>query len=87
MVVLDGSPTFYFYLHLYVIHDLRVLIPFTLFEVEFLAIVNVAPSHIRYNVSSVIRAFKVIWRRLEVFHYIRWYFLYMVPKSSLRVVG
>lgn len=40
----------YFNLHLWVIYDLEVLIPFMLFEAEFLAIVNVFPSHITTNI-------------------------------------
>lgn len=40
----------YFYFHLPVIYYLRVLIPFTLFEVKFLATKNVDVSYITPNV-------------------------------------
>lgn len=50
IIVVNGSSTPYFYMHLYVIHDLRVLIPFTPFEAKFLAIANVSPSQVMPNV-------------------------------------
>lgn len=40
----------YFYLHLLVIHELWVLIPFTSFDGDFLVIINVVPSQITLNV-------------------------------------
>lgn len=50
MVVQDSSHTPYFYLHLYVIHDLGVLIPFMPFEVDFLETVKIFPSQVTLNV-------------------------------------
>lgn len=40
MVVLDGSPTSCFYLHLPFIHDLKVLVLFMSFEFKFLVTAN-----------------------------------------------
>lgn len=44
MKTVGKSSTPYFYFHLHAIHDLGVLVPFTLFEVDFFKTVNVAPS-------------------------------------------
>lgn len=64
--VLDGSHTTYFYLHLPVIHDLGVLIPFTLFKAEFLEISNVSTYQVTSNIKGFVRVLKIICRRLEV---------------------
>lgn len=62
-----GDPSSpYFYLHLPVIHELEVLVPFTLFEVDFLIPVNVAPSHITPNVWSILTDFHIICYSLGV---------------------
>lgn len=71
MVVLNDSPTPYFYLHLPIIHDLGVLMPFMSCETEFLASTNVAPSHVMFNVQGIVKAFKIIHWRLGVFLTIR----------------
>lgn len=50
---MDTSSDFcslYFYLHLPVMYDLGVLVPFTYFEIEFLTTVNVALSQVTPNV-------------------------------------
>lgn len=44
MATLCGSYTFYFYLHIPFIHELGVLIPFMLFEVNFLVTANFSPT-------------------------------------------
>lgn len=46
----DGPSSSYFYLNLPVIHKMRVLTPFTIFEIDFLTTVNVAPSQITPNI-------------------------------------
>lgn len=56
MATTCGSSTPYFYLHLPVIYELGILIPFTPFEVDFLVTINVTPSHITSNVWSFLRA-------------------------------
>lgn len=48
-VVVDDLILPYFYFHLPVIYDLEVLIPFTLFMVEFLVTANVALYEITPN--------------------------------------
>lgn len=67
MVSLISSLIPYFYLHIHVIHSLRVLIPFMSFEVEFIAIMNVSPYQVTPNVWSVIMAFEITCQRLGVF--------------------
>lgn len=44
------------YLHLIVIYDLGVLIPFTYFETKFFTIINEAPYQITPNVWGILRA-------------------------------
>lgn len=44
MTTTDGSSAPCFYFYLLVIHELGVLIPFTSFEEDFLATINVPPS-------------------------------------------
>lgn len=86
MPALGGSPTPY-YLHLHVLRDLRVLIPFTLFKSEFQAIENFDPSQVMPNVWGVIRAFEIICRRLKFFLALGYSYLSMVPKPITKVVG
>ncbi|KAI5441883.1 hypothetical protein KIW84_011080 [Lathyrus oleraceus] len=74
MVVRDDSLIPYFYLHLPVIYYLGVLIPFRIFEDELLTTTNVAPSEITSNVWSIIRAFKIQCRMLDVFPTVRLFF-------------
>lgn len=68
MAAFNDSLTPYLYLHLNVIHNLGFLIPFTLFEVEFLATTNVSPSLVTPNATGMIRAFKIICWRSKVFY-------------------
>lgn len=42
--------------------------PSTPFEVEFLVTANVAPSQVMPYVRGIVKAFKIIFWRLEVFH-------------------
>lgn len=49
MVVLDDSPSPYVYLYLLVIHDMRVILPFSYFKAEVLDVLNAAPSEIILN--------------------------------------
>lgn len=60
------SPTLYFYLHLPVIRELWVFIPFTPFETGFLANANVAPSQTTPNIWSIIVAFEIVCQCLGV---------------------
>lgn len=50
MATLGGSLTPYLYLHVLVIYDLGVFIPFTLFKVQFLETVEVSHSQITPNI-------------------------------------
>lgn len=59
----------YFYLHLPIIYDLGVLVPFSSFETKFLITANVAPSQITLNVWSILRVFQII--------YCNWGFLHL----------
>lgn len=60
METMGGSSTSYFYLHLPVIHELGVMIPFTPFKSYFLTNANDTLSQITSNIWSIIRAFKII---------------------------
>lgn len=60
MATLDDSTNYYFHLYLFVIHDLRVLIPFTLFKKEVLANTSIYSSYIKPNCWSLTKAFKII---------------------------
>lgn len=40
----------YFYIHLSIIYELRILIPFTSFKTEFLTAANIALSQVTSNV-------------------------------------
>ncbi|KAI5442031.1 hypothetical protein KIW84_011192 [Lathyrus oleraceus] len=51
-VTMSGSFDPYFYLHLPIIHELGLLIPFTPFESDFLTTINVVPSQVMPNVEA-----------------------------------
>lgn len=69
-----GDPsTPYFYLHLPVINELRVLVPFTTFKVGFLATINVAPSQITTNIWSMLRDFEIVCCSMGVSPVVRVY--------------
>lgn len=87
MVVADDSLIRYFYFHFPVICDLGVLINFTLFEVEFLTIVNVAPSEIMPNVWGIIRAFEMLCLLLVVPPTIRVSFSFYSVRPTPQMVG
>lgn len=57
MNTISETYVLYFYFYLHVILELGVLIPFTLFEVEFLLVVKAAPSQITQNIWSMLRDF------------------------------
>lgn len=40
----EDTSALYFYLHLLIVYDLGVMVPFTSLKIEFLIVVNVAPS-------------------------------------------
>lgn len=65
-VAFDNSPNLYCYLHLFVVCDLGVLVPFSSFEAEVLKAINVAPSEISPNGWRSIMKFGIICRWLEV---------------------
>lgn len=50
----------YFYVHLSIIHELCVFIPFTSFEMDFLTTINFAHSHIIPNVWGILKAFQIV---------------------------
>lgn len=50
----EDLSSLYFYLHLPIVYDLRVLIPFTSFEIEFVTDVNMATSQITPNVWGIL---------------------------------
>lgn len=75
MATAGGLSTPYFYLRLLVIFELRVMIPFTPFEMDFLATINVAPSKITPNMWTILRDFKIMHCYLGVSHTF-WVFLY-----------
>lgn len=50
MNTISETYVLYFYFYLHIILELGVLIPFTLFEVEFLLVFKAAPSQITQNV-------------------------------------
>lgn len=81
---LDGLHNPYFYLHLPIINDLGVLIPFMLFKAEFLAITSIPRSQITHNVWSVIREFKIISQQLEVFPTAKVFFSFYGTKISTK---
>ncbi|CAI8584292.1 unnamed protein product [Vicia faba] len=56
----DDPSALYFYMHLPIIYDLGVMVPFTFFEIEFLTGINVTPSQITPNVWGILRAFQMI---------------------------
>ncbi|KAI5383945.1 hypothetical protein KIW84_071070 [Lathyrus oleraceus] len=60
MNTFGDSSDIYFYLHLPVIYDLGVLVPFTFFEIELLTIVNVAPFQVTPNVLGILRVFQIV---------------------------
>lgn len=49
MVVSDDSPSPYVYLYLFVVHDMRVLLPLSHFKEKVLDVLNVTPSEIILN--------------------------------------
>lgn len=88
ITALDDFRNPYFYIHLHVINDLRVLISFTLFEVQVLAEVNIAPSQILANGWSLIMMCEIMCQRPEVWPTIwMFFFLFMLSKLELKVVG
>lgn len=84
MHVLDELPNSYFYTFLPVIHDLGVLILFTLFGVEVLATVNVALSQISPNECNLTREFKIICRWMEFIPIIWMLFYFYDTKTSTK---
>lgn len=57
MAIVGGLSSPYFYFYLLFIHELEGFIPFTSFEEDFFAIINITPSQIMPNVWSIIRVF------------------------------
>lgn len=60
----DDLSALYFYLHFPIIYDLGVLVPLTSFKMEFLIVINVAPSQITPNVWGIVRAFHIVCHHL-----------------------
>lgn len=85
MATLDGSFFPYFYLHLLLIHELGVLIPFTPFEADFLATAN-ALSQVMANVWSITMAFEIPYCHLGVLPIIGT-FLYFYSVNILSIIG
>lgn len=56
----------YFYFHLLVIHEFRVLIPLTHFKSNFKVTANVFPSQITPNVWIIFWAFEIIYCDLGI---------------------
>lgn len=54
----DDLSALYFYLHLPVIYDLGVVVPFTSFETGFLFAINVGPSQVIPNVWGILGPFR-----------------------------
>lgn len=83
----DDLFALYFYLHLPVIYELGVLVPFTSFETKFLTVVNVAPSQVTPNVWGILRAFQIVYRHLGVSPYVRVLLYFFRTKFLLAVAG
>lgn len=62
----DNTYARYFYLHLPIIHELKVLVPFNYFEIELFATSNVSLSHITPKVWSMLRVFQIVCCSLGV---------------------
>ncbi|KAI5392291.1 hypothetical protein KIW84_076902 [Lathyrus oleraceus] len=83
----SGDPSLlYFYLHLLVIYELWVLVPFSYFETKFLNTINVPPLHFTPNAWGILRGFQIICCNLGVSPSVRvllyFYMTKFLPSSS-----
>lgn len=83
----SGDPSsLYFYLHLSVIYDLGVIVPFSSLETRFLTTINVAPPQVTPNVWIILRALQIICCNFNVSPSIR-VLLYFYRTKFLPISG
>ncbi|CAI8613332.1 unnamed protein product [Vicia faba] len=86
MDTFDDPHANYFYIHLHIIYEPRVLIPFTTFETNFLTTANVTPSQVTLNLWGILRAFQIFWCSLGVSSFVE-VFLYFFKTKLLPTNG
>lgn len=68
-------------MYLLIIYDLRLIIPFIVFESKVLQIINATPSKIQPNHWAYIRGFEIICWHLEISPTIGVFFLFYATKG------
>lgn len=80
-------PDEYFYFYSWIIEDFMICIPFTYFKSDLLKTLNVAPSQLRPNNWDFIKAFKLVWKMVDITHTLDLFFSFFELKGAVKEFG
>lgn len=76
------SSPLYFYLYLLVVKNMRILLPFSLFEAEYITVLNIVPSQLAPNSSGCVKVFEIVLKVRGTYHHRDFLLLYATRPSS-----